>query len=176
MRVYRALRSAFRTAMFDARRYRGWVLNHVVVPQGAQRLAVAGIFLIVLGIYQAIIGYALLVSDGLAQTPEGYIFAFESAWWGVFHLVLAALVLVVAGFLFGSTDWSRRICVVLAGIVAVDQFVLLPVYHWWAAVSLSLALLVIWAIFTVPWSAEVTKERMPANGGGMRGVTSSTKR
>ena len=66
--------------------------------------------------------------------------------WGWIHLVLGVLA-VVAGFaLFTAATWAGVVTIVVAGLVAVDNFFFIPYSPFWSLLVIALAVWVIWSL------------------------------
>lgn len=170
MRVYRALESAVKTGINDALRYRGWVLNNVVAYSQREKMAWAGLGLLTLGVIQAMQGAIAVSGQVLTYSPLGYIVQVERHWWGVSSLAIALMALVAASFLFGAADWTRRLGVFSAGMVAVNQAVVLPQAVWWAIPTLLISMLIVAFLVGIKPVDSAVTERIPLHGGGARGV------
>jgi len=110
-------------------------------------IAFAGIMMIVLGTFHAIIGLI-----GLFQ--EDYFFVGESKLmvqvdytaWGVVHLVLG-IVIVFAGFaLTRGATWARIVAVVVAVLSAIVNLGFMSAYPLWSAIMIAVDILVIFAV------------------------------
>ena len=108
--------------------------------------AFAGILLLIVGSFQAIMGLAGILEDEFFVVTEDYFLKFDATTWGWIHLILG-IVVVLAGFgLFSGAVWARTVGVILAVISAIVGFAWIPWYPVWGIVWIAIAVAVIWAL------------------------------
>ena len=106
----------------------------------------AGSMMIMIGIFDALAGLTgILRDDFYVNTPHN-LFKFDVTAWGWVHLVIG-IVVVCAGYgvLSGAT-WARVVGVILAMVVAIENFMFIPYYPFWSLLIIALAVWVIWAL------------------------------
>lgn len=112
-------------------------------------LVFAAIMMIVLGIWQGIMGIAAIAGDEFFVVSESYAFEIDTTAWGWIHLILGALVVLIGVALFSGAMWARAAGIVLALLVAINNFFFLPYYPIWSIVVIALAVFVVWSLATV---------------------------
>jgi uncharacterized membrane protein len=60
--------------------------------------------------------------------------------------VLGALLILTAVALFAGATWARVVAVVVAGVSAVVQLMLIPAQPWWSLIVIAIDVLIIYAI------------------------------
>jgi len=106
----------------------------------------AGLMLILIGMYHAIIGIAGIVENQFYVATENYVFSFNVATWGWIHLI-AGVVVFLAGFgVFSGAVWARTIGVIVALLSGIANFMFLPYYPIWSILIIAVDVAVIWAL------------------------------
>lgn len=106
----------------------------------------AGVFMILIGIFQAIEGLVALASDSFYVVGAEYVFELDVTMWGWIHLILG-IVVASAGFaLFQGAVWARAVAVVLASLSIVANFMWMPYYPVWSLTIIAFNVFVIWAV------------------------------
>jgi hypothetical protein len=106
----------------------------------------AACMMVMLGVFQAMVGLEAIVNDGLYVTTPNYLFALDLTTWGVIHLLLGVLVIAAGTCLFVGQLWARVVGVGLTLLSAIAAFGFIPHYPFWAVLIIALALGVIWAL------------------------------
>jgi hypothetical protein len=115
----------------------GWAMGGMVF---------AATMLVIIGIFQAINGLVAIIDDDFYVVRRNYTFDLDTTGWGLIHLILG-IVLVVVGFaLYARQEWAAITAVVLAGLSAVANFFFIPYYPLWSIVVIALDVWVIWAL------------------------------
>lgn len=72
----------------------------------------------------------------------------EDGGWGWWNAALGVLLILTAVALFSGATWARVVAVVVAGVSAVVQLMLIPVQPWWSFIVIAIAIdvLIIYAI------------------------------
>ncbi|MFD5875819.1 hypothetical protein [Streptomyces sp. NPDC060322] len=110
----------------------------------------AGVMMIFGGAMAIFEGIAAIAKDDLFVSTRNYVFQFSLTGWGWVHLILG-IVVVVAGFaVFSGAVWARGVGVVLAGLLALANFLWLPYYPFWSIVLIAINVFVIWALCSGP--------------------------
>ena len=115
----------------------GWAIGGAMV---------AGALMIMIGIFDALAGLTgILRDDFYVNTPHN-LFKFDVTAWGWVHLVIGIVVACAGyGVLSGAT-WARVVGVILAMVVAIENFMFIPYYPFWSLLIIALAVWVIWAL------------------------------
>ena len=107
----------------------------------------AGILMIMMGAYQAIMGFIALFDDGYyVVRPEGLVVNVDYTTWGWVHLLIG-LVAFFAGFgvLSGQT-WARAVGIIIALVSAIVNFAFLAAFPIWATILITIDVLIIYAL------------------------------
>ncbi|CAM3376531.1 hypothetical protein [Stackebrandtia soli] len=112
--------------------------------------------MLVMGVYQVVVGIALISNDSLFVAGPGYTYTMDTTVWGWLHLGIGALAVLTGLFLFTGAMWARAIGIALAAIVAVANFVFLPYYPLWSMVIIAMSIFVIWSLASVSMSSGVS--------------------
>jgi hypothetical protein len=106
----------------------------------------AGVLMITIGIWHAIIGFAGIVEDQFYAVTPNYILEFDATTWGWIHLI-AGIVVALAGFaIFSGAVWARTVGVFLAVLSLIANFAFIPFYPVWSIAIIALDVAVIWAL------------------------------
>jgi uncharacterized membrane protein len=108
----------------------------------------AAIFLILVGIWQAITGLAAVVRDDVYLATPNYIYSFDLTAWGWVHLLLGVLQIVAGVGVFKGQTWARVVGIVLACVSMIANFLFLPHYPLWSLLIIALDGAIIWALAT----------------------------
>ncbi|WP_285664796.1 DUF7144 family membrane protein [Actinorhabdospora filicis] len=109
----------------------------------------AGCMMVMLGIWQVLIGIAAIAKDGFFVVGANYLYEFNTAGWGWLHLIIGALSAIAGFFVFTGASWARGVGIGLAVVSATVQFFWLPYEPIWALVVIALDIFVIWALMTM---------------------------
>jgi hypothetical protein len=109
-------------------------------------LSFAGILAILLGIFNIIDGLITLFNDKYAVLTQGQVLFFDLTGWGWFLLIFGVIQLIVGWGVLAGQSWARWTGVVIAGLVALLHLVLLFWAPFWSLVTISLCILVIYAL------------------------------
>ncbi|MFE5244370.1 MULTISPECIES: DUF7144 family membrane protein [unclassified Streptomyces] len=91
-------------------------------------------------------GIAAIAKDDLFVSTDNYVFQFSLTGWGWVHLILGIVVVVAGVALFSGALWARFVGVLLAGLLALANFLWLPYYPFWSIVLIAINVFVIWAL------------------------------
>lgn len=107
----------------------------------------AGVMLIVLGFFQAVEGLVALFRDGYyAVRPSGLVVHADYTTWGWTHLVIGVVALLTGIGLLSGNLLARVVGVVLAVVSAIVNFAFIAAAPVWAAVVITVDVLVVYAI------------------------------
>lgn len=123
--------------MTEVRRVSGWV----------GWVGFAAIILILNGVFSVVQGLvALIGSNSYYVVTDGSLFLLDLTGWGWWNLIIgAALVLTGLALITGAT-WARVVAVIVAGLSAIGQLLLVPAQPWWALIVIAIDVLVIYAV------------------------------
>jgi uncharacterized membrane protein len=106
----------------------------------------AALIMILVGIWQAMVGLIALVQNDFYVATRDYPFKFDATTWGWIHL-LGGVLLALAGWaLLSGRTWARVVGIVLAVLSAIANFLSLPYYPLWGMLIIALDVFVIWAL------------------------------
>jgi hypothetical protein len=115
----------------------GWAMGGMVF---------AATMLVIIGIFQAINGLVAIIDDDFYVVRRNYTFDLDTTGWGLIHLILGIILVVVGLALYARQEWAAITAVVLAGLSAVANFFFIPYYPLWSIVVIALDVWVIWAL------------------------------
>lgn len=108
----------------------------------------AASMMIMLGIWQIIVGLAALIDDEFFLATPNYTYEIDTTAWGWIHLIIGVIVALAGFFLFTGATVARAIGIILASLSAIANFLFLPYYPLWALVIIAINIFVIWALAT----------------------------
>lgn len=97
----------------------------------------------VIGIFQAI---SALAHDRLLVVGPRYVYQLNLTAWGLIHLLLGIVAVVIAIGLFQGAAWARIGGIFIASVSIVGNFLWIPYYPVWAIVLIAIDVFAIWAI------------------------------
>ncbi|MFH8758332.1 DUF7144 family membrane protein [Streptomyces atroolivaceus] len=106
----------------------------------------AAVMMIFGGAMAVLEGIAAIAKDDLFVTTDNYVFQFSLTGWGWVHLILGIVVVLAGCALFSGALWARAVGVLLAGLLAVANFLWLPYYPFWSIVLIAINVFIIWAL------------------------------
>ena len=105
-----------------------------------------GSMMIVIGIFQVVVGLTAIFEDSFYMLSDDYLFGFNVRTWGWIHLALGVIVAIGGAAVLAGQAWARRLGIILAAISAVANFVFLPYYPLWSMLIIAADIAVIWAL------------------------------
>jgi hypothetical protein len=115
----------------------GWATGGVIF---------AASMLVLAGAFSLIAGLVAIFDDEFYVVARGYTFNLDTTAWGWIHLILGALLLLVAWALYARQTWAGITALVLAVLSAIDNFFFIPYYPFWSLLVIALDVWVIWAL------------------------------
>ncbi|AZC13545.1 hypothetical protein DT073_07345 [Microbacterium sp. ABRD28] len=107
----------------------------------------AGVILLVSGVFSGVQGLVALVGpDTYYVMTNGSLWLMDVAGWGWWNLIVGALLVLTAVALFAGQAWARVIAVILAGLSAVGQLMLIPAQPWWSLIVIAIDVVIIYAL------------------------------
>lgn len=125
-------------------------------------LIFAATMMVMLGIWEALIGIAAIANDDFFAVQPDYAYELSTAGWGWVHLILGVVVLLTGLALFSGALWARTVGIFLAALVAINNFFFLPFYPIWSIVVIALAVFVIWSLATTSRGDAETRDARDA--------------
>jgi hypothetical protein len=107
----------------------------------------AGVILIINGVFSGLQGLVALTGpDTYYLSTPGALFLFDAKGWGWWNVALGVLLILTAVGLFSGAAWARIVTVVVAGLSAVVQLMLIPAQPWWSLIVIAIDVLIIFAV------------------------------
>ena len=120
----------------------------------------AGVILIINGVFSGLQGLVAITGpDTYYLATPGSLFIFDAKGWGWWNLALGVLLILTAVALFSGAMWARVVGVVIAGVSAVVQLMLIPAQPWWSVIVIAMDVLIIYAI--IAHGEELKAEQSP---------------
>jgi hypothetical protein len=123
----------------------------------------AGVILIINGVFTGLQGLVALTGpDTYYLSTPGTLFLFDAKGWGWWNLAIGALLILTGVALFSGATWARVVGVIVAGVSAVVQLMLIPEQPWWSFIIIAMNVLIIYAI--IAHGEEIRAEQTPPAG------------
>ncbi|MEV5555769.1 hypothetical protein AB0L44_19105 [Nonomuraea wenchangensis] len=107
----------------------------------------AGIGMIILGFFQALMGLVGLLHRGFYLiTPNNLAVPVNFTAWGWFHIAIGVVVFLAGLAVMSGKTWGRVVGITLAAIQAFVNFAWLPAYPFWSVIIIVFDVLVIYAL------------------------------
>jgi dolichyl-phosphate-mannose--protein O-mannosyl transferase len=106
----------------------------------------AGFMLMIVGVFDLIQGFAALFKKDFYAVSSNYVFHFDSSTWGWIHMLIGLVVLLAGLGILRGAVWARTVGVIVAIVVAVENFMFIPIYPVWSIIIIAVAVTVIWAL------------------------------
>jgi hypothetical protein len=106
----------------------------------------AGFMMIVLGIFQSIVGLTALLNDTFYVKLQAHLLVLDYTKWGWVHLLFGVLIIVVGSNLFSGKTWARVLATGLVTLNLIAQFAFVSVYPIWSIIMMIVDVLVIYAL------------------------------
>ncbi len=114
------------------------------LPSYRRLTTVAGLTIIIAGVWHILQGVAALAGDGRFVSPPNYIYKFELTGWSWIYLLLGTCAVTVGFAVFTGQVWGRVAGILLAMLSMCVNFVFLPWYPTWSLLMIGLDVAVIW--------------------------------
>ena len=110
-------------------------------------ISFAGVILIINGVFSGLQGLVALTGpDTYYLSTSGALFIFDAQGWGWWNLALGVFLILTAVALFSGATWARVVAVIVAGVSAVVQLMLIPAQPWWSLIVIAIDVLIIFAV------------------------------
>ena len=109
-------------------------------------IAFAGILMIMLGSFQAIIGFTAIVEDDYWVHGSQGMLLFDTTQWGWIHLILGIVVVIAGCSAMAGRFFGRIVGVLLALAVAIANLTYIELRPFWSIIAITLSVLVIYAL------------------------------
>jgi hypothetical protein len=107
---------------------------------------VAAVLMMIGGLLDFFSGLAALIRGQFLVVLPNYAFSVSATGWGWLHLITGVVVFAAGAALLTDHLWARIVGVVVAGLSAIMNFVMLPYYPVWAIIVIALDILIIAAL------------------------------
>ena len=108
--------------------------------------AFAGVIMLMIGVFHAILGLAAIFDDEFFVVTQNYVFDIDTTGWGWIHLIAGIVVAIAGVSVFSGATWARVVGITLALLSAIANFFFVPYYPFWSLLMIALAVWVIWAL------------------------------
>jgi hypothetical protein len=103
--------------------------------------------IVIVGLFNVIQGVAAIVGpDVYYSILTGKLLLFDVAGWGWWNLIIGAATVLVGLAVARGITWARIVAVVLVGLNALGQLILVPAQPWWSVIIIALDVVVIYAL------------------------------
>jgi len=106
----------------------------------------AGLMMVVMGIFQIILGLTALLNDKYLVALQGRLLVLDFTQWGWVHLLFGIVVLMAGTSLFSGHKWARVVGVILAMLNFTLQFAFVSVYPVWSIIMMVIDVMIIYAL------------------------------
>lgn len=106
----------------------------------------AGFMMVVMGIFQIIVGLTALLNDEFLVALQGRLLLLDFTQWGWAHLLFGIVVLMAGTSLFSGHTWARAVGVILAMLNFTLQFAFVSVYPVWSIIMMVIDVMIIYAL------------------------------
>ncbi|SEM27108.1 DUF7144 family membrane protein [Nonomuraea pusilla] len=107
----------------------------------------AGVAMIVVGCFQAVMGLVALFNSGFYLiTRGGLAIPASLTAWGWVHLIMGVIVALAGAAIIAGQTWGRVVGIALATIQAIVNFAWFPAYPLWSLIVMIVDALVIYAL------------------------------
>lgn len=89
---------------------------------------------------------ALIGPNTYYAVTNGNLFLFDVAGWGWWNVIIGVALLLTGLALFTGAMWARVVAVIIAGLSAVVQLLLVPAQPWWSFIVIAMDVLIIYAV------------------------------
>lgn len=109
-------------------------------------VAFAGIYAVLVGIFQAIIGFVSLFKNDIFVVGRETIWFVDYSTWGWIHILIGLFILLVGLAILAGQTWGRVFGVIMVSLSAIATFAFVPVYPIWSVIILIVDILVLYAL------------------------------
>ena len=107
----------------------------------------AGIIMLMVGCFQAIVGLVAMFDDTFYLVTEGgLVISVDYTVWGVVHLLIGLVILAAGWAVLTGKTWGRTVGIILAVLSAIANMVFIGAYPWWSILIIVLDVIVIYAL------------------------------
>ncbi|KOV96422.1 DUF7144 family membrane protein [Streptomyces sp. NRRL B-3648] len=108
----------------------------------------AGVLMVCSGILAVLQGIAAIAGDDVYFRLGAYVYKMNLTGWGVIHVILGALVLLIGIGLLMDLARARLAGLFVVSLSLIAQFLFLPYQPVWAFVMMAIDVFLLWALAT----------------------------
>ncbi|MFJ4520976.1 hypothetical protein ACIP4Y_08495 [Streptomyces sp. NPDC088810] len=108
----------------------------------------AGVLMVCSGVLAVLQGIAAIAGDDVYFRLGAYVYKMNLTGWGVIHVILGVLVLLIGIGLLMDMGWARLAGLFVVALSLVAQFLFLPYQPIWSFVMMAIDVFLIWALAT----------------------------
>ncbi|MEU1012071.1 hypothetical protein [Streptomyces sp. NPDC005890] len=108
----------------------------------------AGVLMMCSGVLAVLQGIAAIAGDDVYFRLGAYVYKMNLTGWGVIHVILGVLVLLIGIGLLMDMGWARFAGLFVVALSLVAQFLFLPYQPIWSFVMMAIDVFLIWALAT----------------------------
>ena len=112
----------------------------------ASGITFAATIAVLVGTFQIMQGLVAVFNDDFYLVTRNYTFDLDVSAWGWIHVLIGAVMLVVAFGLYAGALWAVIGGLAVAMLSALSNFFFIPYYPIWALVLIALNLWIIWSL------------------------------
>lgn len=124
--------------------------RRIAPPEPSGWTTFAAVMLIIAGSLDAIWGLGAILNDHVVTVGGQGVIVWDIGAWGWFHLILGAILCLMAWGVATMKSWARWTAVVVASVSAITQVGVLPAFPLWALIVIALDVIVIYGL-TARW-------------------------
>jgi hypothetical protein len=109
-------------------------------------VAFAGIYMVIVGIFEMITGFVSLFKNDIYLVGRTATWFFDFSTWGWIHMLLGLIVLLVGLAILAGQTWGRVVGVIMIVVSLIATFAFLPIYPLWSIIILVVDALVLYAL------------------------------
>ena len=111
---------------------------------GGMAFAASGLILI--GLFQVIMGIVAIADDEFFVRTTNYTFYLDVTAWGWIHLLIGILAFLMGLALFRQAPWAAVGAIAIAMLQALNNFFFLPNYPLWSLLIIAIDFWIIWSL------------------------------
>ena len=106
----------------------------------------AGLMMIIVGLNQALLGFAGVLGNDAYLPVEDYLYGFDLSTWGWVHLGFGAALVLTGVSVLQGRPWARAVGIWVAMLNLVTSFAFIPFYPVGAVLLIALNVAAIWGL------------------------------
>lgn len=106
----------------------------------------AGSIMLMVGVFQIIMGFAAVLNKNFYAITPNYVFSFDITTWGWIHILIGVVVAIAGAGIFSGNAWGRGLGIFFAIVSAIANFFFIPYYPFWSIMIIILDIAIIGAL------------------------------